>query len=257
VGLPFARAATPDWLYRVLTLAALTLAWALATSTRLISPYLISTPEAVGLWLADWVRSGDAVEALGVTVLVALAGYIIGLFLGAVVASIFAFVPVVGLLFEPYVSLFNSVPWIIVASLFILLFGPGALSAACLAALLVFFLAFFNLYTGLKSVDQLLKDNARVLGASRIHLARDVYMPAIFSWIMTSLRAGIGFALLGAVVAEFVGGNAGVGFIIRLGQELTRTEVIIGGILSLAAVAIIVDMVLSKVERRYTAWRVF
>jgi NitT/TauT family transport system permease protein len=252
-----ANTAATDWLYRILTLAALVLVWEAATSTRLIRPTLISTPGAVATWLLDWVRSGQAVEALGVTISVAVAGYIIGLVLGALVASVFAFVPIIGLLFEPYVSLFNSVPWVIVASLFVLLFGPGALSGACLAALLVFFLAFFNLYSGLRSVDPLLKDNARVLGASRLHMALLVYTPAIFSWTMTSLRTGIGFALLGAVVAEFVGGNVGVGSVISSGQETTRVDIIIGGILALAVIAVIVDGLLSRIERRYTAWRVF
>lgn len=254
---PFARVATTDWVYRLLTLGAFTALWLIATRTGLLSPTLISTPGAVAAWLIDWIRSGDALQALAVTVSVAIAGYIAGILLGALVASLFAFVPVVGLLFEPYVSLLNSVPWVIVASLFILLFGPGALSGACLAALLVFFLAFFNLYSGLRSVDHLLTDNARALGASRLHMAVVVYTPAIFSWTMTSLRAGIGFALLGAVVAEFVGGNVGVGFVIRSGQETTRIDTILGGIVALAAVAIIVDVMLSRIERRYTAWRVF
>lgn len=249
--------ATTLWAWRMLSVVAVIGLWYLTVRTELIPATAFSTPAEVATWLWEWVASGDAFGSIGSTLLAAFIGYLLGVTIGVAVAAAFAFVPGVAALLDPYMALLNSIPRVIVAPLAVLLLGTGLWAKALVAILMVFFVAFFNLYNGFRSVDSSLVNNARVLGASRLRLATAIYLPGVFSWIMSTLRVGIGFAFVGTVVGEFVGGNEGVGFVINLGQQLSQPELTIGGVIALAVVAVVIDRLLLRVENRFSKWRVF
>lgn len=245
------------WTWRVATVVVLIGLWQVAVTIGFVPVSAFSTPWDVFSWLWGWFAGGEAFASIGSTLLAALIGYVLGVLLGLVVAAAFAFVPGVAPLLDPYMALLNSIPRVVLAPLAVLLLGTGLWAKAVVAVLMVFFVAFFNLYNGLRSVDTALVNNARVLGASRVRLTTVIYLPGVFSWMMSTLRVGIGFAFVGTVVGEFVGGNQGVGFVINLGQQLGRPELTIGGVLALGALAIVIDRLLLQVERRFAQWRVF
>jgi NitT/TauT family transport system permease protein len=166
-------------------------------------------------------------------------------------------VPGVAAVLEPYMSLLNSIPLIVIAPLFLLVLGIGVASKLALAAIIVFFLAFFSLYNGFRSVDRNLINHAKVLGAGPIRLATVVYLPAVLSWVLTTMRVGIGFAFIGVVVGEFVGGNQGIGVEINLGQQLNKADQTVGGIIALVIIAAVLDWLISKIESRFAQWQVF
>lgn len=254
---PMAYRSRSLWAWRALSVAVLVGLWYFAVDTGFIPVNAFSTPSDVGTWLWEWATSGEAFGHVGSTVLAAFLGYVLGVTIGVAVAAAFAFVPGVAPLLEPYMALLNSIPRVVVAPLAVLLLGTGLWAKAFVAVLMVFFVAFFNLYNGFRSVDSSLVNNARVLGASRVRLATVIYLPGVFSWIMSTLRVGIGFAFVGTVVGEFVGGNEGVGFVINLGQQLGQPELTIGGVITLGLVAVVIDRLLVRVENRFSKWRVF
>ena len=100
---------------------------------------------------------------------------------------------------------FNALPRIVLGALFVIILGLGMSSKVVLAAFLVFFVVFFNAYQGVREVDGNLVNNARILGASRMQVVGNVVIPSAMTWIIASLHVAFGFAVIGAVVGEFLG----------------------------------------------------
>lgn len=245
------------WLWRVATITAFAAVWALAMAAGWLSHRLFVGPLEVLGWLAGWIASGEAFGHVWTTVSAALLGYAIGFLLGAVVASMFVALPIFGEVFDPYMAILNGIPKIVIAPLMVLVFGLGMGSKVALAALLVFFVTFFSIYNGLRSVDRALIANLKVLGASRFRMALDLYIPAILTWAFSAMRLSVGFALVGVIVGEFVGATAGVGWTISIAGQQNDPARLLGGLVALALIAAVVDTVLSGAERRTSVWRVF
>ncbi|HEX5406591.1 MAG TPA: ABC transporter permease [Pseudonocardiaceae bacterium] len=245
------------WPWQLVSVVVAIALWALAVQTGIAPRSAFSTPTVVAQWLGGWLTDGTAWTDIKATLFAALGGYVIGIVAGLLAASLFAFVPGVAAVLEPYMSLLNSIPLIVIAPLFLLVLGIGVASKLALAAIIVFFLAFFSLYNGFRSVDRNLINHARVLGAGPIRLATVVYLPAVLSWVLTTMRVGIGFAFIGVVVGEFVGGNQGIGVEINLGQQLDKADQTVGGIVALIVIAAVLDWLIAKIESRFAQWQVF
>ena len=103
----------------------------------------------------------------------------------------------------------NALPRVVLAPIFTLWFGLGIWSKVALGVTLVFFIVFFNVYQGVKEVSPTVLANARMLGMNDRQLMRHVYWPSALSWMFSSLHTSVGFAVVGAVVGEYLGSGGG------------------------------------------------
>jgi NitT/TauT family transport system permease protein len=94
-----------------------------------------------------------------------------------------------------------------------------------------------------------------MLGMSQRQLMRHVYWPSALSWMFSSLHTSVGFALVGAVVGEYLGSSAGLGYTIQQAEGVFDVTGVFSGMLILAAVVIVVDSLVTVVERRLLVWR--
>lgn len=124
-----------------------------------------------------------------------------------------------------------------------------------LVALFTLFICFFNTFKGMREVDTELSARAKLWGASKFQLAQTIYLPATMSWIITGLRASVGFAIVAAVIGEYMGGDSGIGYLILQGQIRLRMREVFAGIVLLMVIATIVDTILRLLEKRLLAWR--
>jgi NitT/TauT family transport system permease protein len=136
------------------------------------------------------------------------------------------------------------------APLFILWFGIGVASKVAQAALMVLFMVFFNTYAGLRNVDEELVNTVRLLGATRLQLLGKVRIPAALPFILTGLKVSVPQALLGAVVAEFISSNKGIGYLIVHSTSQFDTAGTFAGILVLMVVVYVLNTGLGWVERQ-------
>ena len=125
-----------------------------------------------------------------------------------------------------------------------------------LGATLVVFVAFFNVYQGMKDINPIVLANARVLGAGGGKMLRHVYLPAAATWITSSLRASVGFAVVGAIIAKYLGASAGLGYVIASAEGSLDATGVFAGITVLAAFVLLLDGALTTAERRLFAWNV-
>ena len=115
------------------------------------------------------------------------------------------------------------------------------LFSAALAVTLVFFVMFFSTYQGVRDADRVLIDNVRMLGASERQLVRHVLIPSALTWIFSSLQTSLGFAMVGAVVGEYLGSTRGLGYVISQAEGTFDTTGVFAGMTVLGIVVLMVS----------------
>src|SRR5437660_9236629 len=156
---------------------------------------------------------------------------------------------------NPYIQVLNALPRLVLAPIFVLLLGIDERSKIALGFSLVFFIVFFNAYRGVREVDRSIVNNARMLGASEAQLAWHVLLPSAMTWILSSLHTSIGFALVGAVVGEYLASAQGLGWIISQAQGNFDAAGVYAGMLILCAVVLLVESAVTSLERRLIRWK--
>jgi NitT/TauT family transport system permease protein len=233
--------------------------WQLAVDAKVVDPFFWGEPKGVGSTLVDWFTTGTSQGSLGDQILVtleeAVLGFIIGSILGVVCGIALGRVRLLSELFAPFLKAANSIPRIILGSIFTVAFGFGIQSKVILAVVLVFFGVFFNAFQGAREVDRNLIANARLLGASRWRVTRDVVLPSAFTWILASLHISFGFALIGALVGEILGANQGLGLLIRSSQNNFDMNGVLAGMVLVAVIALTAEALITLLERRLLSWR--
>jgi NitT/TauT family transport system permease protein len=149
----------------------------------------------------------------------------------------------------------NALPRVVLAPIFTLWLGLGIWSKVALGITLVFFIVFFNVYQGVKEVSPTVLANARMLGMNERQLMRHVYWPSALSWMFSSLHTSVGFAVVGAVVGEYLGSAAGLGYLIQQAEGVFDVAGVFAGMFVLAAFVIVIDNIVTVVERRLLVWR--
>ena len=241
--------------YRLLLLIAFFAVWHLLTETGLLPRFFFGTPLLVLKNTARWFISGKIYPHLAVTLVETVLAFAVGTLLGMGVGLWLALAPTAARLLEPYIKGANAMPRVILAPIFAVWFGLGILSKVALGVTLVFFIVFFNVFQGVREVSPLVLASARVLGASRAQLLRYVYLPSATAWVFSSLHTSVGMAFVGAVVGEYLGSAAGVGYLILQAEGSFDINTVFAGILVLTAFALLLDFIVTMLERRLLRWR--
>jgi NitT/TauT family transport system permease protein len=229
--------------------------WLLVSLADPTARTIFGDPILVLRQLAAWVLDGAIFYHLALTVTEALLGFVAGAVAGILVSFAFLFVPALRHLFDPLLAVLAVVPRIVLAPIFMIWFGLGILSKAALVTLIVFFIVYFNVEAGLRSVQGVLVDRARLMGANGFALVREIYGPASMVWLLSSLKVSVGFAFLGAIVAEYLGATAGIGSLIAFGQAQNDPNAVMAGLLVIFLVVVPLDQALTRIERLSVAWR--
>jgi NitT/TauT family transport system permease protein len=244
---------------QVALLAAFLAAWQLAADASADNDFFYGSPSGIWNQLDGWVRTGTTEGPLWaqvwVTLQETLLGFGIGVVLGVVFGILLGRVQLLAEIFGVYIGTFNSIPRIVLGSVFIIWFGLGMSSKVALAVVLVFFTVFFNAFQGAREVDRDLIANARILGAGRLAIARQVILPSAFTWIIASLRIAFGLAVTGAVVGELLGAQQGLGELIAQAQGDFDPDGVYAGLVVTTVLALVAEGLITVAERRLLRWR--
>jgi NitT/TauT family transport system permease protein len=234
--------------------------WHILTTVPIFGSFVLpsfffSNPVDVAARIVRWFVQGTIWRHLWVTLTESILAFVIGSLGGVLVGFWFARKPAVAAVFDPYVKMVNALPRVVLAPIFTLWFGLGIWSKVALGITLVFFIVFFNVYQGVKEVSPTVLANARMLGMSERQLMRHVYWPSALSWMFSSLHTSVGFAVVGAVVGEYLGSAAGLGYLIQQAEGVFDVAGVLAGMFVLAAFVLVLDGLVSVIERRLLVWR--
>src|SRR5712692_2249605 len=233
--------------------------WELATRVGIIDKFFWGQPSGIWAQLVTWATQGTAqgplwqqiAVTLEETVLGFLIGVVLGVFFGVLLGRVQFLADVLG----PYIKAANSLPRVTLAPLLAIGLGLGMQSKVALAVILVFFIVFFNAFQGVREVDRNLLANARILGANQRQLSTAVIIPSALTWIIASLHTSFSFALVGAVVGEFLGSTQGIGLMIQTAQGAFNANGVFAAMVILAAVALLSELLITALENRLITWR--
>ena len=253
------RRATWLWIARIVLPVIVIGGWQLSTATGVVDKFFFGQPTAVWTALVELFTKGTAFGSiwsnLWVTIKEAILGFGLGTVAGVVLGLLLGQNRFLSEVCSPYIKALNSVPRIILGSIFVVAFGLGTFPKVLLAAVLVFFIVFFNAFQGVREVDQNLIANVRVLGASPLQVARHVTVPSALSWIIASLHTAFGFAIIGALVGEVLGSQAGIGLIITQAQGHFDPNTVFACMVLMAVVTLAAEYLLTMLEKRVLSWR--
>ena len=233
--------------------------WQLFTSLKIVDPFFFGQPSGIVRTAWQWVQHGTNQGSIWLQIYTtmeeAVFGFLIGVAAGIVVGVLLGQFRFLSEVLSPYIKAVNALPRIVLGALFVIVLGLGISSKIVLAAFLVFFVVFFNAYQGVREVDGNLVNNARILGASRLQVIRNVVLPSAMTWIIASLHVAFGFAVIGAIVGEVLGAQHGLGVLITDSQNNFNTDGIFAGMIIIGLIALIAEWLISLLERRLLAWR--
>jgi len=253
------RSVTAVWIGRVVLAIVVIGGWQWFTMAGWVDPFFFGQPSEIWHSLVKLFTQGTAFgtiwENLWVTAKEAFGGFLLGTLAGVVVGILLGSNRYLSAVVGPYIRIVNSIPRIILGSIFIVAFGLGTFPKILLAAVLVFFIVFFNAFQGVREVDQNLIANVRVLGASPSQVAAHVTIPSAMTWIIASLHTAFGFAIVGALVAEVLGAQKGIGLIISEAQGTFDPNTVFACMVIIAVVTLGAEFFISLLEHRLLKWR--
>ena len=224
-------------------------------SGRLIKEIYVSKPTAIAARLYEIFASGEIYPHLWTTGQELVLGYVIGVTGGVVGGYALGRSPRLAKIFEPYVMAFYGVPKIALAPLFIIWFGIGMWSKVALASIMVFFLVFYNVFAGVRSVDRELVNLTLVMGANQRQLTYHVFLPAAAPFVMLGMRMAIPYSVIGVIVGEFTSSTQGLGLFIHEASSTYDPAGVFAGIVILLAFVMVAGALAGRLERRLLRWR--
>src|SRR5215831_15656881 len=241
--------------WRVALAAAVLIAWEWGAPRPILDPFFFSRPSEIVLRVGQWTASAPFWRHVATTFTEAALAFAIGGTAGVLAGFTLARMPLLALLLDPYIRILNALPRVVLAPMFLLWFGLGIWSKVALGVTVVFFVVFFNTYRGIREVDAVVLNNARMLGASERQLIRHVLIPSALTWIFSSLHISIGFAIIAVVVGEYLGSSRGIGYMISQAEGVFDTTGVFAGMAILAGVVLVVGALVDRLEGYLLRWK--
>lgn len=236
------------WLSALLLIAVIAM-WELAARQLGLSALVLPAPSAVALSLWSGLASGYFWPHLWATLQALLLGLLIGSAVGLLSGMALAESELLERVLKPYVVVSQVVPKLALAPLFVLWFGFGMLPTVLITALICFFPLMENTLTGLRQVDAQRLQLFRMLGATRLQTLLRLKLPTGLPAILAGLRVAVVLALVGAVVAEFMGASQGLGAVVIAAQGMMDTTLMFAALVLIAAMGLLLYQACLVLER--------
>lgn len=233
---------------QVIILCAFLGGWEIGAWSGFVNTFLFSSPSDVVSILISQFRRGDLMINIQVTTYETLMGYLIGAIGGSILGLLLWFSKFVADLASPFIAALGSIPVLAVAPMLIIWFGTGFKSKVVVAAFSCVVVALVNAYQGTEKVDKDQLELFRSFRATKMQIFRKLIIPASTPWLMVSLKLNVGFALIGAIVGEFISANAGVGHMIVVAGASFEIGEVLAGVVLVMIMVLVFNLVIGFFE---------
>lgn len=241
-------------LFRILIVGAILVVWEIGVKLGMINAFLMGSPLGILSECIRLIQSGQLFTDTLATVFSTIIGFVIGSLLGSGAGLLLWYSKTFAKIVDPFVVALNGLPKIALAPMVIIWFGSGMFSKIALAIIATFIVALLSAYQGTHQIDSNLVNLMKSLGARKGQIFRKVVVPSSLPWIISAFRLNIGFALIAVIGGEFISSDKGLGRMIFIAGNLFNLNVVWVGVITLMIVAIILYVVVSKIETRLLPW---
>jgi NitT/TauT family transport system permease protein len=239
------------------TLLLLLLLWEWATGSAALNAFLFGSPSAIWGHLVKMALDGSLLRDTLVTGSETLLGFGLGNLIGTVLGLTLWYSRNLSRVVNPFIVAIGSIPIVALAPLMIIWFGTGLASKVAMSTLSVVFVALTIAYKGAISVDEDQINLMRTLGARKWQIFRQLVVPASLGDIFAGLKLTISFALIGAIVGEFMSSSEGLGHTIFKAGSLYIISKVFAALAGTIALALVLTAIVGRVERLLMPWRQF
>ncbi len=243
------------WLLPPITFALFLLGWEALVRLGRYPAFILPSPQRVGQKLIAVALDGTLWQHAGVTLVEVLGGLTLGATIAALLGYLLAQSVAIERAISPYLVASQAIPIVAIAPLLVIWFGPGLVSKILISALIVFFPILVNTIAGVRSVPPDLRDLMRSLHATRWQMLVKLEIPAAMPVLLAGLKVGATLSVIGAVVGELAGADAGLGFMINLADGQYDTARVFVGVLALVVMALSLYGIVSLLEWHLLRWR--
>ena len=229
--------------------------WELATGSAALNGFLFGSPSAVWGHLATMARDGSLARDTLVTGTETLLGFGLGNLIGTVLGLALWYSRFVSRVVQPFIVALGSIPVIALAPIVIIWFGTGLAAKVAMSTLSVVVVALVIAYKGAHAVDQDQTNLMRTLGASKWQIFRRLIVPASLGDIFAGFKLTIGFALIGAIIGEFMSSYEGLGHAIFKAGSLYIISKVFAALVATIALALVLTAIVGRVVRMLMPWR--
>ncbi|MGO4499286.1 ABC transporter permease [Paenibacillus sp. 2RAB27] len=229
--------------------------WQVSGDLGLFSPSFLPTPLQIAAEFRSLIASGELSQHLSISLQRAVIGFLIGGSIGLLFGFLVGFVQKLEFMLDPSFQMLRMIPHLAIAPLIILWFGFGEVSKIVIIANGAFFPMYIYTFLGIRNVDHKLFEVAKVLNFSKSKQIFRLILPAALPGILLGVRLSVAISWLGLVVAELIGSQEGIGFLINYGKQNSSAELIFVGVIIFAVIGKLVDSLVRWLERRWLSWR--
>ncbi|WP_433706989.1 ABC transporter permease [Paenibacillus illinoisensis] len=244
----------PSWLHGWMLPVIVIVLWESASALELLSDSVLPAPSRIALTFWHLCTNGDMTEHLAASIIRAGGGFLLGAATGLLLGVFTGLGKWAEQTLDPTIQMLRTVPLLAVIPLFILWFGVGELSKILLIALGSFFPIYFHTHLGVRSADRKLYEVTRILQYSKFMLLTKLIIPSALPNILLGIRLSVGASWLLLAVAEMMGANAGVGYMIQDARVYAQTDIVFVGIILFTLVGKLSDSVVRLAEKRFLRW---
>ncbi|MCU5772440.1 ABC transporter permease [Erwiniaceae bacterium BAC15a-03b] len=229
--------------------------WESGATLGLFNPFWTSSPRLLAQALGESLMQNSISYHLGVTLLEALSGLLAGSVCGVLLGLLLGMSRLTGAALEPFIIALNSLPRVALAPLIVMFVGIGFSSKFLLAFSLVIVPMMINTWEGIKAVDPIQLNLMKVMRANRWQLFSKVLLPNCVPWLFSGLRISLSFAIIGAIVGEFISARAGIGYMMDEAAGGFDTTGMLMPLFVLMLVSFALDRLILALSRHYLHWR--
>jgi NitT/TauT family transport system permease protein len=228
--------------------------WQAVDSVLIRNPLVSVGPLRIAGAFIKLLARGELARHVYATFTEFLLGYAVGVVIGIALGLLMGLSRAAKDIIAPWIAISYNAPVIVLAPLFITALGVGIASKIAIVFIAAVFPVLFNTYTGITTVDSRLVEAVRAFGGTPRQIFLKVTAPSATPLVMTGLRLSVGRAIVGAIVSEFFGARAGIGFMIDAASEAFRTADAFVGVVILAAGGYAAFEILKYAERKIAPW---
>ena len=224
--------------------------WELLSRFNIINSFIFSSPSKVLITIIDLYKNNNLFNNIYVTLLELFVSFILGSIIGFIIALIFYRFNYIKKVFDPYLTLLNSLPKVALGPLLIIWIGANNKSIIVMALLINLIVSIVGFYNGFINTDEYKLKLIKSFGANEKQIIINLVIPECMENIFSTLKLNISMSLIGVIMGEFLSSKAGIGYLILYGTQVFNLNLVMAGITLLLILSYLLYLIINTLEKR-------